>query len=207
LANRQAVRGEKRREDILEAARIVFLEHGYSGASIDAVVARAGGSKETVYGYFSSKEGLLRALVERAAANLAAKLDQPMEHADAERGLLEIGLAYLGHILAPEALGVYRLVLSESGRKPELGDLFYRSCPEVFLERVAQYFSKIARDGLSLPSDARETAAIFVSMLRGDLLMRALFNPTRAPTANEIERHVRFVVASLLKICDRAISA
>ena len=35
-----------------------FSERGYDGASMSAIVARAGGSKQTLYSYFSSKEEL-----------------------------------------------------------------------------------------------------------------------------------------------------
>jgi AcrR family transcriptional regulator len=39
----------------------VFLEHGYAGATIELVVARAGASKATVYSFFGDKEGLFTA--------------------------------------------------------------------------------------------------------------------------------------------------
>jgi AcrR family transcriptional regulator len=48
-------------------AERAFAEHGYDGASMDAIAAAAGISKPMVYSYFGSKEGLYLALVRRAA--------------------------------------------------------------------------------------------------------------------------------------------
>ena len=55
------------RQAILRAAIEVFLERGYANASIDAIVARAGGSKATVYAYFPTKVQLFAAVFEASA--------------------------------------------------------------------------------------------------------------------------------------------
>ena len=46
-------RTPRKRRAILEAATEVFLQHGYLGASMDAVAARAAVSKQTVYKQFT----------------------------------------------------------------------------------------------------------------------------------------------------------
>lgn len=203
-ASKQAIRSNKRKQEILEAARAVFLEHGYSGASIDAILARTGGSKETLYCYFGNKEGLLNALVENVAAQFSLTLDQPLAADDLEQGLLAIGRTFLPHILSAEALDCYRLLLAEAGRRPELGDLFYRLCIEAFVERVTRYFSAVAHRIPMARENPREFAITFIGMLRGDLQIRSLFNPTRVPSPAEIERHIRFVVGMVLKLCEAA---
>jgi AcrR family transcriptional regulator len=43
---------------VLDAARRVFAERGYAGASVDAIAAAAGLTKGAVYSRFSSKEAL-----------------------------------------------------------------------------------------------------------------------------------------------------
>jgi AcrR family transcriptional regulator len=50
-ARRQATRGR-----LLEAAFTVFASHGYTGATVDAIVKDAGFSKGAFYFHFSSKE-------------------------------------------------------------------------------------------------------------------------------------------------------
>jgi AcrR family transcriptional regulator len=55
------------RERLLEAAAELFAEHGFGGASLDAIAARAGYTRGAVYSNFSDKHDLLVALVEQQA--------------------------------------------------------------------------------------------------------------------------------------------
>ena len=52
-------------ERILDAAGKVFLERGFSGASVDEIAEVAGAGKPTIYARFSSKEALFTAVMER----------------------------------------------------------------------------------------------------------------------------------------------
>ena len=53
----------QKRQQILDGARKVFLEHGFDGASMNDIVKAAGVSKGTIYAYFPSKEKLFEKLV------------------------------------------------------------------------------------------------------------------------------------------------
>ena len=71
---------EENERAILAAAEEEFAEQGFSGATMAAIAARAGVPKPNVYYYFSTKERLYRAVVERvltewlaAAAALASE--------------------------------------------------------------------------------------------------------------------------------------
>ncbi|MGE0503329.1 MAG: TetR/AcrR family transcriptional regulator [Rhizobiaceae bacterium] len=52
------------RERILEAARILFNRHGYSGVTIDQVMAEAGLTRGGFYAHFASKEKLFAEAIE-----------------------------------------------------------------------------------------------------------------------------------------------
>jgi len=67
---------------LLRAAGRVFAEHGFHGATLEAVAAEAGVSKGALYHYFRSKEQLFLALLE---AHLAAGLSN-IDAVIAERG-------------------------------------------------------------------------------------------------------------------------
>src|SRR5689334_16779847 len=73
----------EREEAMLDAAGAAFAEHGFHGASMDAIAAAAAISKPMLYAYFDSKEGLYAAYVERSGRALlsamreAAPLDAP----------------------------------------------------------------------------------------------------------------------------------
>ena len=59
LRQRQA---EATRKMIVSAAQSLFLEHGYTGTTIEAIAEQAGVATSTVYAVFGSKRGILRAI-------------------------------------------------------------------------------------------------------------------------------------------------
>ena len=62
------------RDAILEAARRVFLDHGYDAVTIRDVIRETHLASGTFYNYFSTKEEVLRALVEDRVIALTAEL-------------------------------------------------------------------------------------------------------------------------------------
>jgi len=54
----------RKREQIIEAAALVFAQKGYAGAAVADIAVQAGIGKGTVYEYFSSKEDLFFAVFE-----------------------------------------------------------------------------------------------------------------------------------------------
>ena len=73
------------RERILRAATKLFYSHGVTGVGIDAVIASAGVAKASLYAHFSSKDDLIRAVLEeqnkRDLARYRAVLDAGGPHA------------------------------------------------------------------------------------------------------------------------------
>ena len=55
-------RASQTRTQILDAARVLFEEHGYHGAGLEAVGKKAGVSRQAIYLHFPSKSELLAAL-------------------------------------------------------------------------------------------------------------------------------------------------
>ncbi|HEY9269990.1 MULTISPECIES: TetR/AcrR family transcriptional regulator [Achromobacter] len=116
-------RGEARRERLLEAAKQSLLEHGYAQTSIQRVVQQAGGSAATAYQLFGNKEGLLVAVLEhelngmRAAVFADDMLDQSVGPA-----LHELARRLLSYTLQPKSAALYRLIVSESHRLPQLAE-------------------------------------------------------------------------------------
>ncbi len=64
---RQAQAGETRRQ-ILEAARRLFAERGYSGATIEAIAQEAGVAAETIFAIFGNKRTILANLISLSVA-------------------------------------------------------------------------------------------------------------------------------------------
>ena len=194
----RASRGEARRAAILAAARDVFLEHGYGAATLDEIIRRAGGSRATIYEHFGSKEGLFGAIIAQVCAGIVAPLMAPPGHgADFEETLYAIGRRYLHALLEPPGLALYRLVVGESGRFPELGRQVYAAGPAAAAQELAAYLRREAtRSDLSL-ADPDLAARHFLELVKGDLHARALFN-AGVPSDAEISACVREGVRTFL---------
>jgi TetR/AcrR family fatty acid metabolism transcriptional regulator len=66
------------REAILDAATVVFAQHGYHAVTVKDIASAAGYTAPSLYNYFTSKEEIFAALLERIhAANLGV-LDEPV---------------------------------------------------------------------------------------------------------------------------------
>src|SRR3954469_16143361 len=63
---------DRTREDILNVATEEFASAGFSGARVDMIAERTSTSKRMIYYYFSSKEGLYLAVLEKVYGELRA---------------------------------------------------------------------------------------------------------------------------------------
>jgi AcrR family transcriptional regulator len=171
----KALEDEKKRQ-ILAAATDLFLEFGYDGATLDMLIERIGGSRRTIYSLFGGKEGLLTAIVQDRCAGLGGKLETLSLEGLAPRELLrKLGLEAAQTILSPEGVKLFRLVVQESGRNPELGRLMYEKGVKVSQDVLADYFRRETEAGrlnVRYPDDA---ASMFFCMIKGDLHFIAMF--------------------------------
>jgi TetR/AcrR family transcriptional repressor of mexJK operon len=126
-------RSERKRRAILDAATEIFLRHGYLGASMDEVAARAQVSKQTVYKQFASKEALFIAIVGgmtgAAGDEVQRKIAELGERDDVEQQLLAYAERQLTVVLTPRLMQLRRLVIGEASRFPELGKALYAGGP------------------------------------------------------------------------------
>jgi AcrR family transcriptional regulator len=88
----------ERRETILRAAAEVFAEAGYRAAKVSDVAQRVGVTEPVIFQNFGSKAGLFAAVVERAAVEARASLDDLAAGFGSASGLL-------AHVLAGSAHG------------------------------------------------------------------------------------------------------
>jgi AcrR family transcriptional regulator len=109
------------RQRILKVATELFLAEGYGSTSIEAVAARAGISKRTLYHRFDDKAALFQAVVHDIIERIRPPTGMPLiEGANLREILRRLAGMILRAGLSPPALALHRLVMSESVRFPEL---------------------------------------------------------------------------------------
>jgi AcrR family transcriptional regulator len=192
-----AANGSAKREAILAAARAVFLEHGFAGASMDTITRRAGVSKATVYAHFPSKLELFGAIVrDRCRATVGAAAEAAIAGGAAPReALIAFGRQLIGFLTDPETLALYRVVLAEAGRVPELGRAVYAAGPDRGAGELAAFFAAESAAGRLRVGDPRLAAEQFCGMLLGHFhLRRLLAVEAGRPPAAAIDRAVKQAV-------------
>jgi TetR/AcrR family transcriptional repressor of mexJK operon len=193
---------EARRRAFMAAATAVFLEKGYASATLDDVIARSGGSRQTLYALFGGKQGLFEALVAERSASIFEPLSgDDIQDLPPEEVLLRIGARYLEIILTPEALGVFRLVMAESAARKEIAELFWRSGPGNGRTILARYFASLARRGVLKLDDPEQAARHYIGMLMGTMHMECLMGLRGTPEPAEIKQNVGKAVKQFLDGC------
>jgi AcrR family transcriptional regulator len=196
---RQSVKAQQ----ILDAASRIFMEQGFGATSMDAVARGANVSKATLYAHFTSKEQLFAEMIAAACRQHAAALTPPeLGTEDVRTGLTQFGRGFLHIVLSPRGLAIYRVVVAEAPRFPELGRAFYEAGPRMVIDLLASYLQQATERRVLAVPDPRLDAWQFVGMIRNELLLRGQLGIAPA-SEDEIER----TVASGVEVFLRAYAA
>ena len=177
-------RAEARRLHILDAAQALFLQQGLSGTTMEAIARTAGVAKPTLYAYFSDKEAVFRAVIERVLAGFRAAVEKRLE----DEGTAEDRVA---QALAAKFLAVHEL-LAGSPHAQELMTDNVRHAGAEFAALDVWLEDRIR--GVLMESGPRHTAE------RAPLLIACadgIFH--RARSADEIAAGIPFVVERILR--------
>ena len=193
-----------KRHAILAAAGDLFVVQGYGAVSMDAIARAASVSKATLYAHFASKDVLFATIIREACReNVATGNFIPCADLDIVGALTDLGRQMLRFLLEPRTLAIYRVVISESARFPELGRGFYESGPGLCRSVFADWLDRQQANGRLRVADTGVAAEQFIGMLRSGLYTRATLGLAAAPWDAEIE----VVVASAVAVFVRAYSA
>src|SRR5271155_348052 len=101
---------DDRRATIVDIAHAAFLADGYAATSMSTIAAKVGGSKATLYNYFSSKEELFAAVVSKKCEHLQTMLyDAQVETGDFRSAMQNFGERFLALLMQEESIAFYRL--------------------------------------------------------------------------------------------------
>ncbi len=194
-------------ERILDAAAKVFLERGFSGASVDEIAEVACAGKPTIYARFPSKEALFSAVIVRLVRRDTSLEGISCAGASIEDRLTALAVAILNTVLAPETIGLIRVAVAEACRFPELATSVSRMARERKAEAVRRILAEFADfdQTRALPAFAPDhlpaTARRFLELVGPPMLLRALFGEDLAALRAEIGPHAARSVAFFLAAC------
>jgi len=188
---------EQKRQAIVLAAKSLFLDQGYAVTSMDTIAQATGVTKQTVYRYYPSKEALFAAVMQHIRLSESTPPYQ-FSSGSLQDELFRYGSQLLAFHLHPEALGLYRLMLTEGCQNHDLLKTFQTNGPRSFLEPLSQFL----KNRCSKLTDPDFVASMFCSMIlspRSGVLMG------HSPTLGEKEqhKHIKQVVEFTLQALTR----
>jgi len=194
----------RKRLQILDGARKLFLTEGFDAASMGDIARAAGVSKGTLYVYFDSKEVLFAELVREEKmrqANAIFALD--LADHDIPAVLTRLGRAFVRFVIAPKSVQAVRGVIAIAQRMPALGNDFYALGPRRCTFRLSEYLSAQVDAGLLEIDDVDLAAAQFLDLTQSTLTRPLLFGSPDQPSDERIDAVVDAAVRVFLKAYGR----
>ena len=189
-----------KRQAILDAAKILFLTHGYANTSMDAVASAAGVSKLTVYSHFNDKETLFSAaVVAKCEEQLPPLFFELPEGIAVEHVLLNIARGFHQLINSEESVNLHRLIMALGSQDPNLSLIFFQAGPERMVQGMERLLTRIHETGalnIDLPRNAAEH---FFCLIKGAGNFRLLYGCGEPLSEEASERHIQEVVALFMR--------
>jgi AcrR family transcriptional regulator len=152
-------RSERKKTEILTAARGVFLRQGYPDTGMEVVARMAGVSTATLYAYFPSKATLFEVVVGDAVRDMAEPVQGSLRAGgDARARLTAFALAYAAFMAQPATRAMFRMVTSERRRFEALADDFLSGARQTLGGAAIKLIEDLVASG-DLKVDASSWAA------------------------------------------------
>ena len=165
-----------RRQAIVQLALRSFLAHGYEATTMSAIAKEMGGSKGTLWSYFSSKEELLAAVIDSAAAAFQSFMGAILDpQKDIRVVLTRFCETFLERISRPEAIALQRLIISQADRFPEIGRVFHDHAPAVNHATLSDFLTRQMAAGALRADDPEEAARMLLDLCTGGYHDRVLY--------------------------------
>jgi AcrR family transcriptional regulator len=177
-----------------------FLQHGYSATSMSHIAESLGGSKATLWTYFSSKEDLFRYVINAASMEFQRELTVGLAQTDSlEETLLQFCRRLIERIVSPSALALRRVVAAEAVRFPDVAETFYHNVPARLHHVLGALLDPHMRSGKLRTTDPLEAAEVLTSICHARCFWRAAFGLNEDVKAHEIQADAKLAVDVFLR--------
>ena len=188
-----------KRSDALNAAVLEFLEKGYASTTLASIAERAQVSTATVFRHFPTKADIFGAIMGEVFGNDPNALPPCPESGDPRAGLLEIGRDYAAVLSDPQIRALFRVVIAEVPRFPELGHELYEKGKAPYLERLADYLAEEQKLGTLSAPDIDVAVRQFLGMINDVIFWPHMLVVDLEESEDQAERVVEAAVDTILR--------
>ena len=201
LAGRHpAGRDPAKRDQILQGAKMVFMDKGFDAASMNDICRASGVSKGTLYVYFDSKEDLFGAMVEHVRDALFAGVPEVLSGPGTpDDRLRHYGCRVAAIVCSDEVVRAQRIIIGIAARMPDLGARFFQTGAQRSQQELCVFLHAQIALGQMQIDDVPLAASQFLDLVVSDLWRPRLFGKmSKPPTRAEIDTRVKSAVAMFL---------
>jgi AcrR family transcriptional regulator len=156
-------------ERLMTVATDYFVEHGFNGATIDAIAQAADMGKQAVYTRFTDKERLFNAVIQRLKEK-AVFTEMPSDDGSpVAQGLPRRIRAIFEDANRPYSITVSKLAMREGRRFPELVPLMLEGTAERYTRPLAAYLEARKAAGEIRAIDTLEAAGMCVDLIIAEI--------------------------------------
>jgi AcrR family transcriptional regulator len=196
----QDLRSPEKERQILDGAAMAFAQDGYEGASMSHIAAMAGVSKGTLYNYFAGKKDLFAAFVQRECTQRLLLIFDEIDGADpVQDTLLRIGHRLLDMLLSESGLLIYRVVVAEAQKFPELSEAFFEAGPRRAMIRMTALIAEQVKAGQLTVDDPEFAAEQLFTLMQTRLVIKRRMGLIGHVSEAEIARVVQEAVKLFLR--------
>ena len=190
-ARGQFVKQGRKWDQVLDGAREIFMRDGFEGASVDDIVRAAGVSKATLYSYFPDKRLLF---VEVAKCECKAQSEEAIANVEGQGNAREVLSSVAGRMvrffMSPVGMQVYRIIVGEAQRFPEIGREFYDHGPGMVREKLKGFLQHGVESGELVIDDLDLAADQLPELCKAGLHMQMVLGLRDTVSEGEIDRVV-----------------
>ncbi|HBK46538.1 MAG TPA: TetR family transcriptional regulator [Xanthomonadaceae bacterium] len=192
---RPAVRDDRDRR-VHDAVHSLLAEQGMR-LSMDAVAARAGCSKQTLYARYGNKQNLLKRVMREHFELTTAPLDR--DDGDIRECLVAFAEQHLDQLNRPDVVQTCRLIDAESHQFPDEARQIYHDGVARLQHRLAQWLQQAIDRGQLRHDDPHFMAELLLAMIVGLDFERQRFHTPHRTAAQARRAWAEFSADSFLR--------
>lgn len=165
------------------------------------VAAKVGGSKTTLWSYFSDKDALFMAVADDLIERYFAPVERYLATADdLKSDLLHIGRTLIDAAMSAEVSGLMRIATAEARRFEALADMFDTRGLGHGWKVIGAYLQRAQSAGkLISDCDTAMAARQFIGLCQSHWVQRVMLTGARKPPAEALDKDARAAVDTFLR--------
>lgn len=170
---------ESKRAEIVLKALEIFGQNGYNATSMDKIASQCGFTKAVLYQFFKSKDDLFSAIFhEQNIFHNLESLEIDPSKADLNETLIRVGTLFMKMFEDPNRLNLTRIIIAESARFPELGQIMWTKAINAVAEKFSHYLMSMSKIGMIKCPDPKLAARSYFGMLYSFIIADRIINPS-----------------------------